>query len=64
MNDLNDPIQNPENYKFGILYFNRKDSRYIVPKRTASTGWTINFARPRTYIVIFLVALIIIYFQK
>lgn len=64
MNDLNDPTQNPENYKFGLLYFNSKDSRYIVPKRTASTGWAINFAKPRTYLVVLLVILIIIYFKQ
>jgi uncharacterized membrane protein len=45
-----DPIvDNPENYRLGIFYFNRKDKRTIVPKRNRSLGWTINFARPYAY---------------
>jgi len=63
MTDLNDPAQNPENYKFGIFYFNRSDSRYMVRKRIDSFGWTVNFARPGTYLVILLIALILIYFK-
>ena len=26
-------IDDPMNYKWGIFYFNRKDSRIVVPKR-------------------------------
>jgi uncharacterized membrane protein len=44
-----EPIDNPENYKWGIFYFNKTDSRTIVPKRTRALGWTFNFARWGSY---------------
>lgn len=43
---------NPENYKWGLFYFNRGDSRIFVPKMISRTGWTLNFARPESYIII------------
>jgi len=43
---------NSENYKWGFLYFDRSDSRVIVPKVNKWMGWTFNFARPETYIII------------
>ncbi len=43
---------NPENYKLGIFYYNKSDSRIFVPKMISKTGWTLNFARPETYIII------------
>jgi len=39
-------------WKWGIFYFNPGDSRIFVPKRIASLGWTLNFARPGTYVLI------------
>ncbi len=45
ISDTFDPyIDNPENYKWGIFYFNRNDRRFIVPKRIRWLGWTLNFA--------------------
>jgi uncharacterized membrane protein len=43
---------NPENYKWGIFYFNRGDQRIFVPKMISKMGWTLNFARPESYIII------------
>ncbi|MBL7970330.1 MAG: hypothetical protein JNL03_02320 [Prolixibacteraceae bacterium] len=45
-------IDDPNNYKWGIFYFNSKDSRTIVPKRSRILGWTLNFANPYTYLII------------
>jgi len=45
-------IQNPENYKWGIFYFNRKDHRILVPKRINMMGWTLNFANIYTYFLL------------
>jgi uncharacterized membrane protein len=42
----------PENYKWGIFYFNPKDPRFILPKRNSGMGWTLNFANPYSYLVI------------
>ena len=52
MNDFNEPSQDPLNYKFGIFYFNRNDSRTIVPKSNQSMGLTLNFARVEAYLLI------------
>jgi uncharacterized membrane protein len=53
---------NPENYKWGIFYFNRSDQRVIVPKVNKRMGWTFNFARPESYIIlaVFIFIMIII----
>ena len=44
----------------GVLYFNRKDSRVIVPKRISGMGWTLNFGNPYTYTIIIAITLIVI----
>ena len=50
----NDPMSNdPANYKWGIFYFNPKYSRIIVPKYTKMMGWTFNFAKSTSYLIIF-----------
>lgn len=43
--------QDPGNWKLGILYFNKEDSRLLLPKRNKKMGWTINFANPITYLI-------------
>jgi uncharacterized membrane protein len=43
---------NPGNYKWGIFYFNPEDPRAIVPKFNRWMGWTLNFAKPATYLII------------
>jgi uncharacterized membrane protein len=43
---------NSENYKWGLFYFNHEDPRAIVPKVNKWMGWTFNFARPETYLII------------
>jgi len=47
MADLNS--QNPNNWK-GIFYFNKKDSRVMVPKQNPAFGWTFNMANPLTWL--------------
>lgn len=51
---------NRDKYKWGIIYFNRSDSRIFVPKLLSGTGWTLNFARPESYLIIVLLILFII----
>jgi len=48
---------NPNNWKWGIFYFNKEDKRLLPPKRFKSMGWTVNFANP--YSILFMIALII-----
>ena len=42
----------PNNYKWGVFYFNPDDPRLFVPKRIIGTGWTLNFANPYSYLII------------
>ncbi len=58
---MNDPIDDINNYIWNIFYFNRNDSRIIVPKRTRILGWTINFARPESYLLLVVVLLLFFY---
>jgi uncharacterized membrane protein len=44
--------KNPENYKWGLFYFNPDDSRIIVPKRNQWMGWTLNFANLWSYVIL------------
>jgi len=45
-------LDNDENYKWGIFYYNPTDRRLFVPKRNKLLGWTLNFANPWAYMVI------------
>lgn len=51
-------LDNPDNYRFTIFYYNPNDSRLIVPKRNKYMGWTLNFGRTNTYLI--LIGIIII----
>jgi uncharacterized membrane protein len=44
--------QDPENWKFGVFYFNKEDKRIFPPKRKAQFGWTVNFANPISILAI------------
>jgi len=52
----------PNNWFWGIFYFNKHDKRLLIPKRIPSFGITINFANPQTYLfiaaLIFLIGLL------
>jgi uncharacterized membrane protein len=50
---------NPNNWK-GMFYINRNDPRIIVQRRLPSLGWTLNFGKPISYILITLFVLAII----
>ncbi|WP_293298127.1 DUF5808 domain-containing protein [Pedobacter sp. UBA4863] len=53
--------EDPENWKWGIFYFNRADYRFIVPKRNPVMGWTFNFAHPAGYIFLIIIILLIVF---
>jgi uncharacterized membrane protein len=52
-------LDDPSNYKFVIFYYNKKDSRHVVPKLNRRLGWTLNFAHPTAYLFIIALAAII-----
>lgn len=43
--------RDPASWKAGVVYYQPRDSRVIVPKRLRF-GWTINFAHPRAWPVL------------
>lgn len=53
--DSDRKINDPTNYKWGIFNFNPDDQRIMVPKRSKSMGWTLNFARMYSYIILILI---------
>jgi len=53
-------IGDPTNYKWGIFYFNPKDGRIAVPKRSRKMGWTLNFANFYSYLLILGITIVIL----
>ncbi len=60
MEDFNDPIRDPLNYKLGFLYVNKADSRVFVPKRYG-IGYTLNFGKPYVVVGFLLILAAILY---
>ena len=56
--ELDRELNNPDNYKFHIFYYNPRDKRIIVPKLDKWRGLTLNFGNIYTYLVILLLILI------
>ena len=54
----------PENYHWGISYFNPKDLRIIVPKRITEMVWTLNFANPYSLLIIIVLITIAVLLGK
>ena len=48
----------PANWKLGIFYFCRSDSRIFVPKRIQGLGWTLNLGAgsETRFVIVLLVA--------
>jgi uncharacterized membrane protein len=63
-NELNEMRKDPNNYRWGIFYFNPQDPRFFVPKRNIVLGWTLNFASPYTYMLVFMIAVLVIVIKK
>ena len=40
--------QDPNNWKWGCIYYNNEDQRLLPPKRIPWMGWTVNFANPKS----------------
>jgi uncharacterized membrane protein len=52
----------PNNWVWGLFYYNPKDKRMFPPKKIKELGWTINFANPNSVFlcVILILALMIL----
>jgi uncharacterized membrane protein len=57
-------LNDPDNYKWGIFYFNPDDGRTIVPKRNRWMGFTLNFANPFSYFIILGFILLAVFIGK
>lgn len=44
--------KDPNNWIWGLFYYNKSDSRLLPPKRIAAMGWTVNFANPRSILLL------------
>jgi uncharacterized membrane protein len=42
--------KDPDNYVWGIFYFNKNDHRLFLLKRAPALGVTVNFANPLAYL--------------
>jgi uncharacterized membrane protein len=49
--------KDPNNWKWGFLYYNKEDQRLLPPKRIEWMGWTVNFANPNSILVFVLILL-------
>lgn len=49
----------PNNWIWGMFYYNKDDKRLLPPKRIAWMGWTVNFAN-RNSVLLFVFALLLI----
>jgi uncharacterized membrane protein len=49
---INQWNEDPNNWKLGLFYYNKKDSRIFVDKRIKWMGITVNFANPKTYLTL------------
>lgn len=47
--------ENPENWIWGIFYYNPEDPRLFPPKKIKELGWTINFANPNSVFLAFII---------
>jgi uncharacterized membrane protein len=54
----------PDNYKWGIFYFNPRDSRIFLPKRIPFMGFTLNFANPYAYLIMILLLAVILFLTR
>lgn len=59
--------KDPNNWKWGCIYFNKEDQRLLPPKRIAWMGWTVNFANLKSvllFIALLIFCLLIVLFAE
>ena len=52
--------KDPNNWKWGIFYFNKLDKRIFPPKRIKYLGWTLNFANPYSFLGMIVLVIVIV----
>jgi len=61
---LNRWHQDPDNWKWGVFYYNKEDKRLLVLKRSMWMGLTFNYAHPLAIPVTLSIFLMIIVLAK
>lgn len=51
--------KDPNNWIWGLFYYNKEDKRLMPPKKIAWMGWTINFANYKS--VLFMIGWILFF---
>jgi uncharacterized membrane protein len=54
--------KDPNNWIWGIFYYNKEDSRLLPPKRIPIMGWTTNFANPNSVLLLIIIMAVILLF--
>lgn len=54
----------PDNWIWGMFYYNPKDKRLYIPKKIKDFGWHTNYANPNALFIISLLLLILLVFVK
>ena len=49
----------PANWKLGIFYYNKLDARLFPPKRIKQLGSTVNYANPKSIMVLIVLVTVI-----
>ncbi len=62
--DLKKMRENPNNWIFGLIYYNPNDPRTFLPKRIKWLGFTLNFAKPLSYLFVVLLIVLIYLIAK
>lgn len=55
--------KDPNNWIWGLFYYNKEDKRLLPPKRIPFMGWTVNFANRNSVLLFTFIVLLIILFS-
>jgi len=56
--------KDPNNWVWGMFYYNKNDKRIFPPKRMKWAGWTVNFGNPKSVLIfVALLAIVILLIQ-
>jgi uncharacterized membrane protein len=53
----------PNNWIWGIFYYNKEDKRLMPPKNIPFMGWTVNFANRNSVLLFVFMMLLVILFM-
>ena len=55
--------KDPNNWIWGMFYYNKEDKRLMPPKRIAWMGWTVNFGYTNSVLLFIFILLLILLFS-